>query len=105
MEANDSTPEYNVDIDIAHSGQTASERTKRFVHQIGQYNVLNHALGFVVAVLLTVTAMGCALFMLVYQFLHPELTTTAWPEVTISFILGVWLTNRPKFVRHKRTTR
>lgn len=44
------------------------------------------------------------------QFKEPEKygDGSTWPEVTISFILGIWVTDRPKFIknfkkRHKQT--
>ena len=57
--------------------------------------------GFIVAVLFSVCVLGVCLFLIVYGFLHPKdgFQVGCWPETTISFLLGVWVTDRPRFAK------
>lgn len=79
-----------------------SSTTRRIRRALVKYNVLTHACGFLVAMILSFAAIGCALFILIHDYLHPELQSSAWAEVTVAFILGIWLTNRPKFLKQKK---
>jgi Mn2+/Fe2+ NRAMP family transporter len=92
----DSTPEYN------HSEVSASSTTKRISRAIIKYNVLAHAFGFIIAVLLSLVIMAVALYMLIDSFESENKKDTAWAQTVIGFILGVWVTDKPKFVKKKK---
>lgn len=57
-------------------------------------------LSFIVAFVFSAVVFGVSVYMLIMQFKHPEkYGNTCWPETTIAFILGVWVTDRPKAIK------
>lgn len=54
-----------------------------------------------VAVILSLSAAGVALFLIVDAYLngvdHP-----VWADITISLLLGVWVSGKPKFYNKKK---
>ena len=92
----DSTPEFHP------SDQSTRSFSKKITTYVMKYNILAHAIGFVIAVFLSISVLGVALYMVVYDFQYETENDTAWAQTIIGFILGVWVTDRPKFIKKDR---
>jgi len=94
MDVHDLTPQ-NLSS-ISSGGASARLRKKYFGFAIFSYFVMTS-----VAVVLSLSAAGVALFLIVDSYLngvdHP-----VWADITMSLLLGVWVSGKPKFYNKKK---
>lgn len=94
MDVNELTPQ-NLSS-ISSGGATIRMRRKYFGFAIFSYFIVT-----AVAVILSLSAAGVALYLIVASYLdgvdHP-----VWADITMSLLLGVWVSGKPKFYNKKK---
>lgn len=78
-----------------------SSNGKTVVRKYFNWAILSYLLMSFIAAVLSLAAAGVALFLIVRAFLdgidHP-----VWADITLSLLLGVWVSGKPKFFSRKK---
>lgn len=86
--------------DNVNSSETTESITTRLTTIRNKWYIWSHALSFFIAVFLSIIIIIVAIIMLLFQFFDKSNTPcTPWPETMISFIMGIWISDRPKFIK------
>src|SRR5690606_28397390 len=85
----------------ALSNMSISGASTRLRKKYFNFAILSYFIMTLVAVILSLSAAGVALFLIVDAYLngvdHP-----VWADITISLLLGVWVSGKPKFYNKKK---
>ena len=81
---------------ISSGGITSAMRRRYFSFAILSYFALT-----MVAIILSLSAAGVALFLIVDAYLN-GVTHPVWADITMSLLLGVWVSGKPKFYNKKK---
>lgn len=78
-----------------------SSNGKKIVKKYFNWAILSYLLMSFMAVILSLGAAGVALYLIVQSFMdgidHP-----VWADITMSLLLGVWVSGKPKFFSRKK---
>ena len=92
----DLTPSSNNPLNTSHSSGN-----RRIVRNYFNCAVLSYLLMSFMAAVLSLAASGVALYLIIQSFLwgidHP-----VWADITLSLLLGVWVSGKPKFFSRKK---
>lgn len=81
---------------ISSGGASTKLRRKYFSFAILSYFVMT-----LVAVILSLSAAGVALYLIVDSYLN-AVDHPVWADITMSLLLGVWVSGKPKFYTKKK---
>lgn len=78
-----------------------SSNGKKIVRKYFNWAIISYMIMSFMAAILSLGAAGVALFLIVQSFLdgadHP-----VWADITMSLLLGVWVSGKPKFFSRKK---
>jgi len=78
-----------------------SSNGKKIVKKYFNWAIISYMLMSFMAAVLSLGAAGVALYLIIQSFLqgidHP-----VWADITISLLLGVWVSGKPKFFSRKK---
>jgi hypothetical protein len=62
--------------------------------------MLGYAFNWLFAAIITLLLIGCSLYVLIDEYQNQVYTgMSGWAQTLISFFIGVWITDRPKFIK------
>jgi len=89
--------------DSINNSSTTSSLTKKLRNRFASFSLLSYTMGFLFAATLTLglTAFCCWLIWLDFDN-GAKFTISGWAQSIITFMLGAWITDRPKFFKEKK---
>lgn len=92
----DLTPDKHGVLDISMSSSG-----KKIVRKYFNWAIISYLIMSFMAAILSLAAAGVALYLIVQSFIsgvdHP-----VWADITMSLLLGVWVSGKPKFFSRKK---
>lgn len=81
---------------------TASSTTRKLKKRFANFSLLSYSVGFVFAAILSLGLTAFCLWMIYLDFrTGATFSISGWCQSIITFLLGAWITDRPKFFKEK----
>ena len=97
--------EAAVDLDISHdSAPTTSSQVARKIKWIlYRFSLLSYTSGFLLAAIFSLGIGGFCCYLIWLDFMSgAKFTISGWAQSIITFLLGAWVTHRPKFLKRNK---
>lgn len=85
--------------------EISSESNSTFRRKIKKatfwYSLCSYSTWFLVALVISLTLIAFSLYVLVDAYQHGDASIACWCQSIITFLLGAWITDRPRFIKNK----
>lgn len=78
-----------------------TSNSKKIIRKYFNWAIVNHLIAMLVAVILSLAAAGVALYVICDAYIK-EIDHPVWADITMSLLLGVWVSGKPKFFNRKK---
>jgi len=87
-------------VPTTDTASTTSSLTKKIKKRFASFSLLSYSASFVIAAILSLglTAFCCWLIWLDFDN-GATFTISGWAQSIITFLLGAWITDRPRFIK------
>lgn len=93
------TPQHGTDLNTS-----LSSNGKKIVRKYFNWAIISYMIMSFMAAILSLAAAAVSLYLIVMSFIqgidHP-----VWADITMSLLLGVWVSGKPKFFSRKKVER
>lgn len=88
-------------VSLNSSGSSFGRVIKR---KLTNFSILGYSASFLFAAVITLGLIGFCCWLIYLDFVHgAQFTISGWAQSVITFLLGAWITDRPRFFKSKKS--
>ena len=97
-------PSINASADSVETPSSASRQFARSIkRKVTNFSFIGYSAGFLFAAVLSLGLVGFCCWLIYLDFkTGAEFSISGWAQSVITFIMGAWITDRPKFFKDKK---
>mgnify|MGYP003435364702 CR=1 FL=1 len=78
-----------------------TSNSKIILKRYFNWAIINHIMAMFMAAILSLAAAGVSLYLICDSYLN-DVDHPVWADITMSLLLGVWVSGKPKFFSRKK---